>query len=173
MSWPLLVLQTSWGHPILLRFKKKKQSIKIWLHHLKVSQIPSLSFTLLMPHSLITNSSAKSLHSSPQSTVSTSSLSKAIRCGVKHIKKGASAITHPLKWAKHVLSTIFSPVVSDQGDINGDQDSMNSQEVLEVININSDGKDSNKLERELGTHTSLSLFITLLISIFILPWTRL
>ena len=41
---------------------------------------------------------------------------KAIGHGIKHIKKGASAIIRPLKWAKHALSNISSPAISDTED---------------------------------------------------------
>ena len=44
------------------------------------------------------------------------SSAKAIRHGLKHIKKGATAIIQPLKWAKHVLSNILSPAISELED---------------------------------------------------------
>ena len=107
-------------------------------------------------------SSAKSSHSSLQSAVSASSLSKAIRSsakvigrGVKRVKKGASAITRPIKWAKHALSNVSSPVDSDAesgpaGD--DDQDSLNTTELpeVEIIEVDSDGDELETLEKELG-----------------------
>jgi hypothetical protein len=149
----------------------KSQSIEIWLHHLKVSRIFFIFFSQLMPPSSTKSaaqSSAKSSHSSLQSAVSTSSLSKAVRSsarvigrGVKRIKKGASAITRPLKRAKHALSNVSSPVVSDaengpSGD--EDQDSLNTTELPEAFEIESDGDELENLEKELGTFTYFSLY---------------
>ena len=164
-SWPSSFAALM-GSPNLAEVEEKKQSIEIWLHHLKVSQFHSLFFTLLMPHSSIMKSSAKSSHSSLQSAVSTSSLSKAvkssakaIRCGVKRIKKGTSIIIHPLKQAKHALSTVSSPVAGNEGNnpSDGDQDTPNSREMLEVIDVDSDAEDLEKYEKELGMHTFLSI----------------
>ena len=126
-----------------------------------------------MPRSSIkssTKSSTKSSRSSLQSAISTSSLSKAVRSGakaiergVKHIKKGASAIAHPLKRAKHTLLNVSSPVGSDAD--HSPTASVNTQELPEVIDIDSDGEELGDLEKELGVHTFLSLLIILLIPI--------
>jgi len=153
--------------------EEKKNSIEIWLHHLKVSRILFFFFTLLMPRSLTQSSmksSTKSSCSSLRSAVSTSSLSKAVRSGakaiergVKRIKKGASAIARPLKRAKHMLSNVSSPIASDEDG--SPTASVNIQELPEVININSDGEELDDLKKELGAHSFLSLLIILLIPI--------
>src|ERR1700733_8079496 len=139
--------------------EEKKNSIEIWLHHLKVSRILFFFFfTLLIPCLLTqysTKSSTKSSCSSLQSAVSISSLSKAVRSGakaigrgVKRIKKGASAIARPLKRAKHTLSNVSSPIASDKDG--SPTASVNIQELPEVININSDGEELDDLEKERG-----------------------
>src|SRR5882724_10076293 len=77
-----------------------------------------------MPHHS-TKSSAMSSCSSPHSTTSSASLSSVsrshartidcgIKCGIKHVKNHANAIAPPLKWAKHALSVVLSPVISDK-----------------------------------------------------------
>lgn len=118
-----------------------------------------------MPHSSTAKSSARSSRSSLQSVVSTSSLPKAIGRGIKRIKKGASAITRPLKRAKHVLSNVSSPAVSDAENdpaAGEDQESMKTDELVEVIDLDSDSE-LNDLEKELGTHpchSFLAIFLT-------------
>ena len=156
----------------------KNQSIEIWLKHLKVSRNLFFFVSQLMPPSSTTKSaaksSAKSSRSSLQSAASASSLSKAVRSsakvigrGVKRIKKGASAIARPLKRAKHALSNVSSPVDSEAEHSlasDRDQDSLNTADLPEVFEVDSDGDEVNDLEKELGTSTCFSLFIILLIS---------
>src|SRR5882724_3897901 len=71
-----------------------------------------------------TKSSAMSSCSSPHSTTSSASLSSdaryhaktidhGIKHGIKHVKNHANAIVPPLKQAKHALSVVSSPVISD------------------------------------------------------------
>ncbi len=147
--------------------QEKKQSIEIWLRHLKVRLNPSLFFTFLMPKSCITQSSAKSSRSSLQSAVSTSSTSKAVRSsakavgrGVKRIKKVASSIARPLKRAKRAGSNVSSLVVSNEGGDGGDPtasgDEVSVDAGPEVIEINSGGEETDELEEELGKHELLS-----------------
>lgn len=112
-----------------------------------------------MPPSSTTKSAAKSLakssHSSLQSAASASSLSKAVRSsakvigrGIKCIKKGASAIARPLKRAKHALSNVSSPVDSEAEHSlasDGDQDSLNTADLPEVFEVDSDGDEVDNL----------------------------
>jgi hypothetical protein len=106
-----------------------------------------------------TKSSAKSLYSSLHSKTSfvssaSKSSAKAIRCGIKHIKKGANTIIRPLKRAKHALSnvsTVSSLVVSGKEDDDpaiNNQASMKSNELPEVIAVKSD-EELNDFEKEL------------------------
>jgi hypothetical protein len=100
-------------------------------------------------------SSAKSLYSSLQLTVSMSYISstvtsgvKAIKHGVKHIKKGANTIIWPLKHAKHRLSNISTPVISSTEDnptAAADSTSITTNNSLEVIEVTSDDKDLDAL----------------------------
>jgi hypothetical protein len=46
------------------------------------------------------------------------------------------------------------------------QDSVNTQELPEVINVDSDGEELDDLEKELGSHPFLPLCIIFLIPIF-------
>lgn len=151
----------------------KKQSIEIWLGHIKVGRISSCILLILMS----TKSSAKSSHSSLRSTLSTSSISstvrsgaKAVKRGVKRIKKGASAVIRPFKRSKHALSNVSTPAVSDAEDgpaADEEQGSVKSYASSEVIEVDSDseGLNNENLEKELGAH-SFHLFFTIsLISI--------
>jgi hypothetical protein len=151
----------------LVEDQEKKQSIEIWLHHLKVRRFPSLFFTFLMPQSWKTQSSAKSSHSSLQSAVSTSSPSNAVRSsakaigrGIKHIKKGASSVAHPLKRVKQALSNVSSPAMSDEGSDatpSGDEDSVDTRP--DVIEIDSGGEETDKLKKDLGKPKLLYYFL--------------
>jgi hypothetical protein len=73
--------------------------------------------------------------------------------GIKHIKKGANAITCPLKWAKHALSNVSSPIISDAEDPIGDEASVKANESPEVIDVKSDSEEMDDLEKELGMFT--------------------
>ena len=151
----------------------KKLSIEIWLGHIKVGQI--LSFILLILMS--TKSSAKS-RSSIRSTLSTSSISstvqsgaKAVKRGVKRVKKGASAIIRPFKRSKHALSNVSTPAASDAEDgptVDKGQGSVKSYASSQVIDVDSDPEELNNLEnleKELGAHSFHSFLTISLISI--------
>ncbi|KAF8502338.1 hypothetical protein F5888DRAFT_1871875 [Russula emetica] len=119
----------------LIEASEKEQFIEIWLTHLK--------------------SSAKSSHSSLHSHTSSissaaTSSAKAIGQGIKRIKKGTGAIVRPLKRAKHALSNVSSPVISDAEDpTTDDQASIKTNGLLEVIAVGSD-EELDDLEKELA-----------------------
>jgi hypothetical protein len=103
-------------------------------------------------------SSSSSIRSTTPSVSSTAiSSAKAVGRGLKRIKNGASKIIRPLKRAKHALSTVSSPAISDAED---DPASINTNETPEVIEVGSDGEELDDLEKELGK----SLFILFLLS---------
>ena len=152
---------------------KKKQYIEIWLEHIKVSRTFTFFYVFLLMS--LTKSSAKSSYSSLQS-ISSSSISsaarsstKAIGCGIKqgikHIKKGANAITRPLKRAKHALSNVLSLIISDAEDPIRDEASVKANKLPEVIDLKSDSEELDDLEKELGTFTQYSFLTISLISI--------
>lgn len=103
-------------------------------------------------------SSAKSSRSSIRSTSpissTTKSGTKAVNRGVKRIKKQAENLVRPLKRAKHALSNVSTPVVSDlEDDPTATQDnaSVVTDGSPEVIAVDSDDEDSmNALKEELG-----------------------
>jgi len=69
------------------------------------------------------------------------------------IKKGASAIARPLKRAKHALSNVSSPADSDaENGLAGDedQDSLNTADLPEVFEVDSDSDELDDLEKELA-----------------------
>jgi len=119
-------------------------------------------------------SSAMSSCSSPHSTTSSASLSSVarshartidcgIKCGIKHVKNHANAIAPPLKWAKHSLSVVSSPVISDTEDPAGDQSSIQTIKLPEVIEVGSDGEELVNLEKELGLCSPYSVLAISLI----------
>lgn len=114
-----------------------------------------------------TKSSTKSSRSSLRSTVSASSISTTVRSGaksvkhgiksgVKRIKKSADALIRPLKRAKHALSNVSTPAVSDAED----QASSQTDESPEVIEVCSEDEGMDKLKKELGTHTCNSCLLS-------------
>ena len=114
-------------------------------------------------------SSAKSSHSSLRSTTSISSTinsgAKAVKRGVKRIKKHAENIVRPLKRTKHALSNVSTPVLSDaEDDPTSTQDnaSIMTNETPTVIEINSDddSEDMVALKEELGTPSFFILIIS-------------
>jgi len=117
-----------------------------------------------------TKSSAKSSRSSLHSRTSSissaaTSSAKAIGQGIKRIKKGTGAIVRPLKRAKHALSNVSSPVISDVEDpTTDDQASIKTNGLLEVIAVGSD-EELDDLEKELGAFTYYFFLAVLLISI--------
>lgn len=102
-----------------------------------------------------TKSSVKLSHTSLQSTSSSvsnaaKSSAKAIGHGLKHIKKGTTAIIQPLKWAKLVPSNILSPAISELEDNWAtEQSSLKTNDLPEVIDLESD-EELEDLEKELG-----------------------
>ena len=74
-----------------------------------------------------TKTSAKSSHSLLQSSISTSSISSTVKSGAKAIKHGikrgikclknsANVLVWPLKHAKHALSNVSTPAISNAED---------------------------------------------------------
>jgi hypothetical protein len=134
---------------------EKKQYIEIWLGHLTVSVDFVLFFhaTVLMTLNLRKSSAMSSCSSLQSTSPSASSAVKphttAVGHGIKRNKKGASALVRPLKRAKHALSSVSSPVGSDnEGTTTDDQSS------IKVITILSDGEELGDLEKELGMFLS-------------------
>lgn len=145
---------------------EKKKSIEIWLGHLKVGEGSSSFISPLMPPNLI-KSSAKSSRTSLQSTSSSvsnaaKSSAKAIGRGLKRIKKGANAIVRPLKRAKHALSNVSSPAISEQEDEPAaeDRSSLHTNDSPEVIDLGSD-EEPDDLEKELGLSKFFSYLVNL------------
>jgi hypothetical protein len=117
-----------------------------------VSKNPCL-FTLLMTgnHCTSMKSSAKSSCSSCRSSASTSS-----KHSIKRVNQ--DAIIRPLKRAKHTLSNVSSPVISDVEDDPIEANEQSSViESLDVIEVDSEGEELDRLEKELGM-PALSLF---------------
>ena len=79
-----------------------------------------------------TMSSCSSFHSETSSaslSISTRANASAIGCGIKQrVKNLAKGGNGPIKQAKHVLSVVSSPVVSDTEDTAGDQASIKTVE---------------------------------------------
>jgi len=73
-----------------------------------------------------------------------------IKHGIKHVKNHSNAIAPPLKWAKHALPVVLSPVISETEDPAGDQARIQTIELPEVIEVMSDGEEPVNLEKELG-----------------------
>ena len=102
--------------------------------------------------------SAMSSHSSFHSETSSASLSisaranaSAIGHGIKrHVKNLTKGGNGPIKRAKHALSVVSSPVVSDTEDTAGDQASIKTVESPAGIEVTSDGEEPVDLEEELG-----------------------
>src|SRR5882724_2823355 len=123
-----------------------------------------------MPHHSMQSSAILSC-SSPHSTTSLSSVARShartidhgIKCGIKHVKNHANAIAPPLKWAKHALSVVSSPVISDTEDPARDQSSIQTIKLPEVIEVGSDGEDPVNLEKELGLCSPYSVLAISLI----------
>jgi len=89
-----------------------------------------------------------------------------IKHGIKHIKKGADALIQPLKCAKHALSNVSTPVISDVKDdptAADDQATVMSSKLPEVINLGSDDEDPMEaLKEQLGMPTCCSFFAVFL-----------
>ncbi len=107
-------------------------------------------------------STKSSTKGSLRSTVPTSSISnsvrsraKTIKCGIKRIKKSANALVRPFKRAKHALSNVSTPVVSD-----GEDDSVRTEDQAtdEVIEVSSDGEGQEKLKEDLGVPSFIHSF---------------
>jgi hypothetical protein len=125
-----------------------------------------------MPHDS-TKSSAKSSCSSLQSKTSSvssaaKSRAKAIGRGTKRIKNDANTVVRPPKRAKHALSNVSSPVISEISDSEDDptdyQPSIKTNTSLEVTEIVSD-EEHDDHEKELGTSPFYSSLAISLISI--------
>ena len=108
--------------------------------------------------------------SSPHSTTSSASLSSVARShartidhGIKHGKNNANTIALPFKIAKHSLSVVLSPVISDTEDPSGDQSSMQTIKLPEVTEVGSDGKEPVILDKELGLCSPYSVLAISLI----------
>ena len=78
-------------------------------------------------------------------------LASARKCSFNNLPQtsGKGAIG-PVKWAKHALSVVSSPVASDTEDTAGDQASIKTIKSPVVIKVRSDGKEPIDLEEELG-----------------------
>ena len=63
----------------------------------------------------------------------------------------------PIKWAKHALSVVSSPVVSDTEDTAGDQASIKTVESPAGIEVTSDSEEPVDLEEELGMSSPESI----------------
>jgi hypothetical protein len=151
----------------------KGRFIEIWLdRHIWVSgPFFFQRHSLTMPQQSI-QSSAKSSRSSLQSSISMSSLSskldaraKAIKASVKHMRNAVKTIAQPLKRAKHAVSSHSSQAgtdaEADELPTNNNVSTV-SNDLSEVIEVDSDGEGSNKLEQELGMFLDTS-FCSLLV----------
>jgi hypothetical protein len=87
------------------------------------------------------------------------SVKHSIKSSVKCIKKHVDALIQTLKCAKHVLSNVLTPVVSDAED----QATSQTGELPEVIEVCSEDKRMDKLKKELGTPTCNSFLLFLLL----------
>ena len=76
-----------------------------------------------------------------------SAIGRGIKRCVKNLAKGGNG---PVKWAKHVLSVVSSPVASDTEDTAGDQARIKTIKSPAVIEVMSDGEEPVDLEEELG-----------------------
>ena len=145
----------------LIETNEKKQFIEIWLGHLKVSgffcQLPQMSHASMKSFA---KSSRSSLHSTTSSVFSAArSSAKAIRAGIKRIGSSANKLVQPLKQAKHALSNVSSPIISNTEDnpATDDRASIKTNELLDAIMAGSEDE-LDDLEKNL----SLSLFFFLL-----------
>ena len=112
--------------------------------------------------------SVKSSRSSLQSSISTSSISstvksgaKAIKRGIKRLKNGAIVLIWPLKCAKHALSNISTPAIS-----NAEDDPTTAEDhatAPSIIDLSSDDEDLEALTEQLSTPTYCFFLIVFLI----------
>ena len=86
-----------------------------------------------------------------------------IKWGIKNLRKGGNAITPPIKWARHALSVVSSPVITDTEDTAGDQASIKTVESPAVIKVESDDEEPIDLEKELGMSSSYAFLTVSLI----------
>ena len=150
----------------LIEANEKEQFIEIWLGHLKVSgffcQLPQMSHASMKSFA---KSSRSSLHSTTSSVSSAArSSTKAIGAGIKRIKSGTNKLVRPLKRAKHALSNVSSPIISNTEDnpATDDRASIKTNELLDAIMAGSEDE-LDDLEK---TFSSLlfSFLVILLIS---------
>jgi hypothetical protein len=94
-------------------------------------------------------SSRSSLLSASPSVSSAKPRVKAIRHGIKRIKETPGTVTRPAKRAKHALSNVSTPVVSDDENpaSEASEDEAPSTKVIDVL---SDGEELDDLQKELG-----------------------
>ena len=113
-------------------------------------------------------SSRSSFHSETSSAsllISARANASAISCGIKQrIKNPAKGGNGPIKRAKHALSVVSSPVVSDTEDTAGDQASIKTVESPAGIEVMSDGEAPVDLEEELGMSSPYAFLTVSLIN---------
>ena len=103
------------------------------------------------PNSTMSSRSSFHSESSASLSISTRANASAIGHGIKQrVKNLAKGGNGPIKRAKHALSVVSSPVVSDTEDTAGDQVSIKTVKSPVGIEVTSDGEEPVDLEEELG-----------------------